>query len=84
MFFWRLPIKNHSKTPVTERRRNKAKNLTQNFIRPKFGKTSITANPVKSLRYVTCYSSSSPMSPILWDESVRRSAVDQNDQGGSF
>ena len=40
-------------------------------------------DPVKSLRYITCYNSTSPdllkATAILSDTTVRRSAVDQED-----
>ena len=42
IFFWRFPIQNHPKPPITEKRRNKAKYLARNFVRLKFAKkTSI-------------------------------------------
>ena len=33
MFFWRLPIQNHSKPPITEKGRSKTKYVTWNSIR---------------------------------------------------
>ena len=60
IFLWRLPIQNHLKLSVTEKRRNKARYLTWNFIRHKFGKKNSMPNPVRSLGYIKCYSSSSP------------------------
>ena len=36
IFLWRLPIQNHSKLCITEKKRSKAKYLTWNSIRPKF------------------------------------------------
>ena len=43
-----------------EKRRNKAKHLTWNFVRLKFVKKISMPNPVKSLGYIKCYSLSSP------------------------
>ena len=60
IFLWRLSIQNHSKSSITEKRRNKAKYLTWNSIRLKFVKKTSMPNPVKSLGYIKCYSSSSP------------------------
>ena len=42
---WRLSIQNHSKSPITEKRRNKAKYLTWNSIRLKFVKKTSMPNP---------------------------------------
>ena len=50
----KLPI------PITEKRRNKVKYLTWNFIRLKFVKKTSMPNSVKSLGYIKCHSSSSP------------------------
>ena len=60
IFFWKLPIQNHSKSSITEKRRNKAKYLTWSSIRLKFVKKTNMPNPVKSLGYIKCFSSSSP------------------------
>ena len=60
MFLWRLVIQNHSKSSITEKRRNEAKYLTWNSIRLKSVKKTSMPNPVKSLGYIKCYSSSSP------------------------
>ena len=60
IFLWRLPIQNHLKPSITEKRRNKAKYLTWNSIRRKFEKKTSMTNPVKSLGCIKCYSSSSP------------------------
>ena len=62
IFLWRLPIHNHLKLSITEEeiRRNKARYLTWNFIRRKFGKKTSMPNPVRSLGYIKCYSSISP------------------------
>ena len=50
---WRLSIQNHLKPSITEKRRNKSKYLTWNFIRGKFvKKTCMPINPVKSLGYI--------------------------------
>ena len=59
---WRFPIQNHSTQSTTQKRRNKAKYLTWNSIRLKFAETTCMLNPVKSLRYIKSYSSSSPRS----------------------
>ena len=59
IFLWRLSIQNHSKPSITEKRRNKAKYLTWNFIRLKFVKKTSMPNPVKSLGYIKCHSSNS-------------------------
>ena len=48
------------KPPITEKRRNKVKYLTWNFIRQKFMKTTSMPNSVESPVYMKCYSSSSP------------------------
>ena len=42
-------IQNHPKLFITEKRRNKASYLSQNFIRLKFLKKTNMPNPVKSL-----------------------------------
>ena len=46
-------------------------------------KSTSISDPVKSLRYITCYNSTSPdllkAIAILSDTTVRRSAVDQED-----
>ena len=55
-----LSIQNLSKLSITEKRRNKAKYLTWNSIRLKFVKKTSMPNPVKSLGYIKCHSSSSP------------------------
>ena len=60
IFLWRLTIQNHLKPAFTEKRRNKAKYLTWNSTRVKFVKKTSMPNPVKSLGYIKCYSSSSP------------------------
>ena len=57
---WRLPIQNHLILSITEKRRNNTKYLTINSIRLKFVKKTSMPNPVKSLGYIKCYSSSSP------------------------
>ena len=61
IFFWRLSIQNHSKPSITEKKRNKAKYLTWNSIRLKFVKKTSMPNLVKSLGYIKCHSSSSPI-----------------------
>ena len=78
IFLWRLPIQNYLKPPVTEKRRNKAKYLTWNSIRPKFVKKTSMPNSVERLGYIKCYSLSSPR-PVPSDTTVRRSAVDRED-----
>ena len=55
-----LAIQNHSKLSITEKRQNKTKYLTWNSKRLKFAKKTRMPNTVKSLRYIKCYSSSSP------------------------
>ena len=60
IFLWRLPTQNHLKLFITEKRRNKSKYLSWNSIRLKFVKKTSMPNPVKSLGYIKCYSSSSP------------------------
>ena len=60
IFLWRLSIQNHSKSSITEKRRNKTKYLTWNSIRLKFVKKTSMPNPAKSLGYIKCHSSSSP------------------------
>ena len=62
IFLWSLPIQNHLKLSITEKRRNKAKYQTWNSIRLKFVKKTSMQNPVKSLGYIKCHSSSSPRS----------------------
>ena len=53
------PMKNHSKSCITENRWNKAKYLTQNSIWLKFVNKTSLPNPVESLGYIKCYSLSS-------------------------
>ena len=60
ILLWKHPIQNHPKLSITEKRRNKAKYLTWNSIRLKFVKKTSMPNPVKSLGYIKCHSSSSP------------------------
>ena len=60
IFLWRLPIQNHSKPSITEKRRNKAKYLTWNSVRLKFVKKTSMPNPVKSFEYIKCYRLRSP------------------------
>ena len=60
IFLRRLTIQNHSKLSITEKRQNKAKYLTWNSIGLKFVKKTSIPNPVKSLKCIKCYSSSSP------------------------
>ena len=55
ILLWRLPVQNHSKPFITEKRRNKAKYLTWNFIRLKFVKETSMVNLVESLGYIKCY-----------------------------
>ena len=66
---------------LTEKRRNKSKYLTRNFIRFKFEKMTSMPNTVKNLGSIKCHSSSSPKPVnalgILSDTTVRQSAVDQ-------
>ena len=63
-----------------KKRQNKVKYLTWNSIRPKFVKKTRMPDPVKSLGYIECYSSSSPRTVknprILSDTTVSRFAVD--------
>ena len=59
IFLWRLPIQNYWRPSITEKRRNKAKYLTWNYIRLMFVKKNDMPIPVKSLEYIKCYSSSS-------------------------
>ena len=79
IFLWRLPIQNHLKSSISEKRRNKAKYLTWSSIRLKFVKKTNMPNPVKSLGYVECFSSSSPRlvesASNLPDTTVRKSVV---------
>ena len=60
---WRLLIQNHPKPSITEKRGNEAKCLTWNSIKLKFVKKTSMSNPVESLGYIKCYSSSS-LKPI--------------------
>ena len=46
----------HPKLSITEKRRNKSKYLTRKSIRFKFVKKTSMPNPVKTLGYITCYS----------------------------
>ena len=52
-------IQNHSKLSIIEKRRNKTRFLTWNSITLKLVKNTSMLNPVKSLGYIKCYSSSS-------------------------
>ena len=64
IFLWRLPIQNHPKPSINEKRRNKPKYLTWNSIWLKFSLQIVRiSNPVKSLGYIKCYSLSNP-SPV--------------------
>ena len=58
-FLWGLPIHDHLKLSITEKSQNKAKYLTWNSMWLKFVKMTNMPNPVKSLEYIKCYSSSS-------------------------
>ena len=60
IFLWRLPIQNHWKPFITEKRRNKAKYPTWNSVSLKSVKETSMSNSVKSLGYIKCYRSSSP------------------------
>ena len=68
---------------IAEKRRNRAKYLTWTSIRLKFVKKTRMPNPVKGLGYIKCHSSVAPVLlkalAILWDTTVRRSAVDWED-----
>ena len=68
---------------LLKKKRNKAKYLTRNFVRRKFVKKTSMPNPVKSLGYIKCYSSSSPRLlktlAVLSDTIARRSAIDWED-----
>ena len=55
-----FPSRTICKPSITEKRRNKAKYLTWNSIRSKSEKKTSMPNPVKSLGYIKCHSSSSP------------------------
>ena len=83
IFLWRLPIQTHSKTSITDKRRNKVKYLTWNSIRFKFVRKTSIPNHVESLGYIKCYSSSSPRpvkaQTITSDTTFKRSAVDLED-----
>ena len=70
IFLWRLAIQNYSKSSITQKRENKTKYLTWNSIRLKFVKTSMP-NPVESLGYIKCYSSSSPRPVKCPSNSIR-------------
>ena len=72
---WRLPIQNHPKSSITEKRRNKAKYLTWNSIRYKFVKKTSISNPVKSTGYIKCCSWSS-----LWSVKIPYISVRYNCQ----
>ena len=54
IFLWRLPIQNHQKPPITEKRRNKAKFLTWNSTRPKLVKRTSLPNSVERLGCINC------------------------------
>ena len=57
---WRLPICNHQKPSIAEKRQNKTKYPTWSFTMLEFVKKAIVSYPVKSLRYIKCHSSSRP------------------------
>ena len=65
----KLPIQNHLKLPITEKRQYQAKHLTRNPIRLKFVKK--TSMP--KLWYIKCYSSSNPRSIQNTSNSIRYS-----------
>ena len=68
---WRFSIQNHLKLSITEKRRNKAKNLTWNSIRLKFVKEASMPNPVKSIGPIKWHSSSSPRTVKNPSNSIR-------------
>ena len=51
IFLRKLPIQDHLKLSITEKRQTKAKYLNRKFIRLKFVKNTSVPNPVKSLGY---------------------------------
>ena len=55
IFLWRLPIQNHLKLCIPEKRLDKAKYLIQDSIF-KFVKKTSMASSVKSLEYIKCCS----------------------------
>ena len=57
---WHLCMQNHLKPPITEKRRNRAKYLTWNSVRPEFVKKTRMPSSVENLGYIKCYSLSSP------------------------
>ena len=60
IFLWRLSIQKHSKLSITEKRGNTTKYLIWNSVSLKFVKKTSMPNPVKTLGYIKCHSSSSP------------------------
>ena len=53
-------MQNHIKQSITDKRQNKAQNLTWNYIGLKFMKKSNMSNLVENLGYIKCFSSSTP------------------------
>ena len=74
---------NHLKPSITEKRQNKAKYLSQNFIRLKFVKKTSMPNPVENLGGYTKSCSSSNPKPIKSlsnsIKTVKIFAVDRDD-----
>ena len=71
IFLWTIAIQNRLKPSVTEKRRNKAKDLTSNSVRLKFVKKANMPNSIEYLGYIKYYSSSSPRSVKSPSNSVR-------------
>ena len=61
IFLQRLPIQNHQKPSITEKRRNNTNDLTRNSIRLLFVKKTSMPNSGKSLGYIKCYKTLWPL-----------------------
>ena len=59
-YFLKTSHPEHLKAFINEKGQYKAKYLTQNSIRHKFGKKTSIPKPVECLEYIKCYSSTSP------------------------
>ena len=83
IFLQRLPMKNHSNLSIIEKRQNKAKYLTRNFIPLKFVKKTSIPNPSKVWDMPIAATLVAPdflkTCTIQSDTAVRWSAVDTED-----
>ena len=82
IFLWRLPIQNHAKPSIHEKRRNKAIYLISNYIRLTFvRKTSMPLSKALDISSVTARKAPDLLKAlaVLPDTTFRGSAVDRED-----